>query len=412
MHIAHAPRRTLTGVFLVFGPGIVWAAAAIGSGELIVAAKVGSEYGMQFAWALVLGVVLKFFIHLAILDVSIAAGRPIVDVWHEGRAGRLSSLYWFVFFAATATGVAGLVGLSASAAAAILPVMSVKVWATVLTVGIIGIALFRYERYEKFMLMCSLVLVVGMCVTVWYSVPDMRPLEPWSMPKDAAAWLVFLALLGWGAGSGPDLMLPYSWWVAEKRAVTQGWVANARLDLGIGYVMTALVAGVFMLAGALVLSPLGVKVDGINVLTRMSAVFTGRFGDGAFLLFMIPAFVALYSTALGVFDGGRLALAHLALRLAGREPPPIGEVRRHPWYRATLIGFALVPLAIFLGVQQPVTLVLIAGAISAISMPLLALQTLLSLLEYGRPGALYFAALLVAFGVYGAFALQALLKLL
>lgn len=408
MRIAVSPRWTPRSVFFVFGPGVVWAAAAIGSGELIVSAKVGSEYGMMFAWALLLGVALKFVIHLAILDVSVAAGRPIVDVWHEGRLGKLSSFYWLVFFGATATGVAGLIGLSASAIDAIIPGIGVIQWEVLLTGAVVGLALCRYERYEKLMLACSLVLVVGMCATVWYAAPSMRPLELAGMPQDSAAWLVFLALLGWGAGSGPDLMLPYSWWVAEKRSITKEWVSHARADLGIGYVMTTLVASVFMLAGALVLSPLGVKVEGINVLKQMSAVFTTRFGDGAFLWFMIPAFVALFSTALGVYDGGRIALAHLVLRLAKREPPPPGEMRRHPWYRTALVIFALVPLVIFFGVPQPVTLVLVAGVISAISMPLLALQALSSLRQYERPGAPYILALLVAFVVYGAFSLQAL----
>lgn len=409
MELVMSSRNSPRSIVRSFGPGIVWAAAAIGSGELIVSAKAGTDYGLAFAWALVLGCALKYVIHRAILDVSLATGRPIVDDWHEGMLGKLSSLYWLVFFIATATGVAGLIGLSAAAAHALAPALSIKVWAVIVAFAIIALAFGRsYERYEKVMLAFGFVLFVGMLSVVAFALPSAHAMPMFGMPEDSTAWLVFLALLGWGAGSGPDLMLPYSWWVAEKRESSREWVSGAHVDLIVGYVMTACVAVVFMLAGAFVLAPLGVKVEGIGVLKELSSSFTATFGAWAAYVFFVTAFVALFSTALGVFDGGRIALAHIALRVFNKEPATARDIRGHAWYRATLVAFSIIPLALYLGLERPVILVLIAGAISALSMPILAFQTLTSLLWVGRPNFLYYVAIIISLAAYTGFAIQAL----
>lgn len=396
----------------VFGPGIVWAAAAIGSGELIVTAKTGIDYGLAFAWALILGCVLKYVIHRAILDVSLLLGRPIVDDWHVRSLGVFSTTYWLLFFVATATGVAGLIGLSASAAQALIPIFSVKTWAIILTVCIITLAFGkRYERYEKWMLAFGLTLFLGTCLTVVFAIPSIRSVPLFGFPDSSGAWLVFLALLGWGAGSGPDLMLPYSWWVAEKKGVAREWVRGAHIDLAIGYVVTGFVATMFMLAGAFVLAPLGVKVEGMGVLRELSKSFVDTFGTWAAYPFFATAFAALFSTAIGVFDGGRIALAHLALLLSGKKPADAREIRGHWWYRSSLVVFSIVPLCIFLGAERPVMLVLIAGALSAVSMPLLGLQALNSLVSLGRPARKFVVLLMVAILVYAGFTVQALFSL-
>jgi len=439
MNALTAP-TTFWGKVRIIGPGLVWAVAAIGSGELIITAKTGAEYGLLFLWALWAGIWIKFWIQRGILDLTILTGKPVLELWHEGRFGKLSSVYWFLFFILTATGVAGLIGLSASVLGLLLPFRSVNAWAVVTTISIIGIAYTqRYASFEKVMLLLCLVLGAGTLVTLFFSQPAPADLVTWGLPVTTAAALIMLSLLGWGAGSGPDLMLPYSWWVAEKgyqnlavRGRSEGkplmeltdpesvsevrsWLRIAKWDSVIGYVITGFVASVFMIAGAEILQPRGIVVEGIEVLKNLSTIFTSTFGGWSYLVFMIPAFAALYSTALGVFDGGRLALAHLARLLLGKPALPIESVRTDWWYRIALILFSLIPLILFLGVQRPVLLVLIAGAVSAISMPLLAFQVFWSLRthvpqEY-RPGMFYMGNLIVGIAVYLFFMAQALYQL-
>lgn len=423
----------------IIGPGFVWAAAAIGSGELIIASKVGAEYGLVFVWALWLGIWLKYWIQKGILDVTILTGKPVVELWHAGKWGRASSAYWLLFFILTATGVAGLLGLSASIMVALMPQLSVTVWAIVLTLGIIALAFSQmYATFEKIMLAFCLVLGIGVAATAVLASPSPAELLTWGIPTTSAAALVFLSLLGWGAGSGPDLMLPYSWWVTEKGyqnlslnsgsgrslseytdagAVSQvrGWLGLAKWDTAFGYIAAGLVATVFMVAGAEILAPRGIILEGMPALTNLAVVFTETFGGWSWYLFMIPAFAAIFSTALGVFDGGRMGIAHLARMLTGRPTVAPSEMRSNLWYRVSLVLFSLVPLILFLGIKQPVALVIAAGIISAVSMPLLAFQVFRSLTRdipaAYRPGGFYLGNLLLSIAVYVFFMGQALWQL-
>ncbi|MHB1086731.1 MAG: Nramp family divalent metal transporter [Minisyncoccota bacterium] len=423
----------------IIGPGFIWAAAAIGSGELIIASKVGSEYGLVFVWALWLGIWLKYWIQKGILDVTILTGKPIVELWHASTYGRVSSWYWLLFFILTATGVAGLLGLSASIMAALIPIASVDMWAITLTVILIALAYFqKYGSFERTMLLFCAVLAVGVAATAFISHPTPTELFAWDIPTTTAAALVFLSLLGWGAGSGPDLMLPYSWWVTEKGyqnlplnsatgkslaehtdadSVVQvrSWLSLAKWDTAFGYVAAGVVATVFMIAGAKILAPRGIHVEGMSALSNLAAIFTETFGGWSFYLFMVPAFAAIYSTALGVFDGGRISIAHIVRMLLRKPTVASPDMRANIWYRVTLIFFSLVPLAIFLGFKQPVALVITAAVISAVSMPLLAFQVYGSLMRdiplIYRPNRFYLGNLLLSVAVYLFFMGQALWQL-
>jgi hypothetical protein len=46
----------------IIGPGLVLAATTVGIGDFISNAVAGERYGMTFAWAIVLAVVLKYFL--------------------------------------------------------------------------------------------------------------------------------------------------------------------------------------------------------------------------------------------------------------------------------------------------------------------------------------------------------------
>src|SRR3989344_5583368 len=92
------PPKTWKEKLKIVGPGLVWASAAIGSGELIISAKVGAEYGYLFLWAIWIGIFLKYWVQRGILDVTILSGKPIVELWHKQKFGKLFSVYWLLFF--------------------------------------------------------------------------------------------------------------------------------------------------------------------------------------------------------------------------------------------------------------------------------------------------------------------------
>lgn len=431
------PPKTWKGKLKIIGPGLVWAAAAIGSGELIISTKVGAEFGYMFIWAIWIGIWFKYWIQKGILDLTVLTGKPILELWNKLKNGKLFSIYWLLFFILTATGVSGLLGLTASITNVILPFFSVNIWAALITLLVVVIAYTqKYKSFEKIMLGLCLILFIGGIGVAVLSNPTPAKIFKWAIPTTIPATLVFLSLLGWGAGSGPDLMIPYSNWVAEKgyhklkvgtksalmnekdkssiRKIKK-WLKVAKWDNVAGYVTAGIVASLFMIAGAAILKPRGIVVGGLDVLTNVSTIFTSTYGSWTFLLFMIPAWAAIFSTTLGVFDGGRLSIAHLARMLMKKDTIPVEKIRTNKWYKISLILFSLIPLTIFYGIQKPVFLVMTASIISAVSMPLLAGLVFWSLLKQVpkefRPNKFYLINLTLGVVIYLFFMIQSLLQL-
>lgn len=426
-------------ILRLIGPGLVWATAAIGSGELIISAKVGAEFGYAFIWALWIGIWFKYWIQKGILDLTILTGEPVTDLWNKLKGGKIYSIYWLLFFVLTMIGISGLLGLTASVFNVLFPILSVNIWATIVIIAVILITYFQnYSGFEKFMLSICFFLAIGAIGAAVLAQPSVSDLAAWDIPRSFPATLIFLSLLGWGAGSGPDLMIPYSWWSAEKgyhhlkvgsgqRALmnetledsvkkVKQWLKIARWDTIAGYMVAGIVATAFMIAGAAILKPRGILVEGLDVLKNVSTIFTETYGGWVFWLFMIVAASALFTTMLGVLDGGRITSTHLIRSLIGQEAVRLNKIRSHSWYRATLIAFSLIPLIIFWGVQQPVALVIIASVISAVSMPLLAGLVFWSLLkqipQVYRPGKFYLINLGIAVIIYLFFMTQSLIELI
>lgn len=419
----------------LIGPGLVWATAAIGSGELIITTKVGAEYGYAFIWALWVGLYLKYWIQKGILDLSVITGKPVIELWFETKFGKWISIYWLLFFVLTLTGVSGLIGLTASALNALLPGIETRIWAVITTAMVIGFAYTqKYERFEKVMLITAAITVIGAVGVVILSRPAPLSIFEWEIPSSLPVVLILLSLLGWGAGSGPDLMIPYSWWVVEKGyhelkpdkssmakaddttiKFIKKWLNISTWDNVAGYVVTGLVASAFMIAGAAILRPRGILVDGLDVLKNVATIFTETYGGWAFVIFIFSAGAALFDTGLGVFDGARITIAHIVRLLLGKLPLPITEIRSNSGYRVSLIVCSIIPLAIFLGLPNPVLLIIFSSIVSAVSMPLLGILVYWSLLKQipltFRPNKFHLVNLGLAVIVYLFFTVQSLLAI-
>lgn len=413
------------------GPGLIWAAAAIGSGEVVIGTKVGAEYGYSFLWALWIAIVLKWSIHRGILDITVLSGKSVVDRWHELRFGRLISCYWLVFFLLTTTGLSGLLGLTSTALNLLVSEVPTGAWAVIVTVAVVALLYYqRYQSFEKIMLAFCLLLVVGVIGSLLMARPTPLDLvQEWALPSSAAAGLLLISMLGWGAGSGPDLIIPYSTWVLEKgrtdwRTMQPHELVDTstsiaikrrlppilrigRIDLASGYIVTGIVASGFMIAGGALLAPLNLTVDDDDVIETLSRIITDSYGGWAFGIFIVGVIAAFLSTFIGVLDGSSLTLHRLVVLLITDDAVVIANRRRTIGRAALLIVIALAPLTLLFVVQQPVTLVVISGVVSAVSMPILGFLTLYSLTRSGfaehRLSRSYLATVVVATVLYLAF---------
>ena len=74
-------------------------------------------------------------------------------------------------------------------------------------------------------------------------------------------------------------------------------------DLQVGYVLSAMLALVFVSLGANLLMPRGLTPSGVDVAITLSRIYTEVLGEWMFSVFMLAAFAAMFSTAYSVMDG-------------------------------------------------------------------------------------------------------------
>jgi manganese transport protein len=120
------------------------------------------------------------------------------------------------------------------------------------------------------------------------------------------------------------------------------------------------------LLGAAILHRQGLKVDDKNPLDTLSRMYTDTYGPSGLWIFIVGAFMVLYSTYfVSTASNARLFADVLLLNRPSRE----GRTRL---IRAGVVGIAVLTTSIYLLVKKPVTLVMIGGTGQALMLPFLA----------------------------------------
>jgi Mn2+/Fe2+ NRAMP family transporter len=78
-HSIKSPPRGLA-MLAILGPSLVWAGEFIGSGEVILSTRVGAILGPTVLWAILVGVVLKFWIGMAGARYTVCTGEGMIDM--------------------------------------------------------------------------------------------------------------------------------------------------------------------------------------------------------------------------------------------------------------------------------------------------------------------------------------------
>jgi Mn2+/Fe2+ NRAMP family transporter len=75
--------RALGERLRIVGPGLVLAATTVGIGDFISNAVAGERYGTTFVWAILLAVVLKYFLTEGLGRWHLASGQTIIHGWNS-----------------------------------------------------------------------------------------------------------------------------------------------------------------------------------------------------------------------------------------------------------------------------------------------------------------------------------------
>lgn len=316
-----------SGRLAALGPGILYAAAAIGVSHVVQSTRAGAVYGLaMIALIAVVGIVKYPAIRFG-SQYTAATGKSLPENYVD-QGWWAVTLYlvtqlvsvWFVL-AAIAITTAGLVLTVFDLA--ITPV-TMTGWlmagtALLLTIG-------RYRWLERAGMVLVFVLVVLVVAAAIASVPRID----WGIGNfaverlDIPLLLFVVAMAGW-LPTPVDASILNSVWTSAKMQASGQRIAHAaaRFDFNLGYVTAMVLAVGFLLLGVAVMHGPGIapKDTPPAFAAQVLALFTETVGGWSFYLIGAAAIAAMFSTLLAAMDGYPRQFAHAFSRLRGAGTP-------------------------------------------------------------------------------------------
>lgn len=385
--MTHLKNSTPHGFRLIgiLGPGLLVAATGVGAGDLASASFAGGQLGTAILWAVLVGAFFKFVITEGLTRWQLATGQTLLEGMrrHMGVWVGWVFLFYLIlwsFFVGTALMSACGVTLHA-----IFPVFENAVTAKAVfgsassLAGLILVMLGGFKLFERVMSVCIGVMFVTVVVSAALLIPDVgvviKGLFIPSIPDaqgEGIPWT--LGLIG-GVG-GTVTILCYGYWILEEGRSGADQINLCRIDLGVGYLVTA----VFGVAMVIIGSTVPVSGSGAGLVVQIANSLENSSGAIGRWAFLLGAFGAVFSSLLGVWQSIPYLFADLwRLFLAG-DPDKADRSQNSTHtqslpYRGYLYAIATIPmLGLFVQFREIQKLY---GIIGASFLPLLTLVLLL-----------------------------------
>jgi len=291
----------------LIGPGILVAATGVGAGDLATASLTGINLGVAILWAAVVGAFVKFVLNEGLARWQMATGNTLLEgcVRHMGRPFQVLFLIylilWSVFVGAALMAACGVT------AHALFPVFdnaaTAKVWFGILhsVVGAVLVLVGGFKLFQKIMSMCIGIMFVTVLVTTVLLQPDwgaiLKGLCVPVIPKFSAGGLVWTVALFGGVG-GTLTVLCYGYWIRETDRKGAEGIRQCRIDLAVGYSMTALFAVAMVIIG----SQVAVEGKGAGLMVSLADKLGEELGSVGRWVFLAGAWGAVFSSLFGVWQ--------------------------------------------------------------------------------------------------------------
>ena len=379
------PKSSFLPGLSIIGPGILVAATGVGAGDLATATFTGAKLGMAILWAVIVGAVLKYALNEGLTRWQLATGTTILQgaVRHLPKwAQWLFMVYLIIWSYLVAMALMSACGVAAYALYPIFedPSQSKVFYGIAQSLIAAVLVMFGgYSVFEKVMSVCIGMMFLVVCGTAIALAPPIGeffgglivPTIP-EVGGEGLNWTV--ALLG-GIG-GTVTILCYGYWIREKSRTQWSDLRTCRIDLAIGYGMTA----VFGLAMVVIGSQLNLEGKGATLVIDVAETLEAKLGGLGVIAkwaFFVGAWGAFFSSLLGVWqsvpylftDFWRLLISDgQAAEERKHSNEKLSDSQVYTWHLALL---AIVPISGLIWVDFK-TAMLINGVVGALFIPILA----------------------------------------
>jgi len=331
-----------------FGPGLILAAAAIGVSHLVQSTRAGAEFGFTLVWAVALANISKYpFLEFG-PRYTITTGESIVQGYQKLGKWALWTFSGFTMLTMCVVQAAVTI-VTASLAAELTGItLSPLIWSVIILA--ICIAILERGQYSALDKAIKVIIVVLSISTLIAVIVAFANTGSAPRPEPPSIWTVggvsfLIALMGWM----PILIDASAWhslWILEriKQTKHKPTLKESLIDFNVGYIGAAVLALGFLSLGALILFGSGENfaLSGSQFATTLVSLYTDTLGDWAYVIIIICAFTAMFSTTLTVTDAYPRTISHILNlnRPKEEKPSPFKS------YRATLVIISTISLLV------------------------------------------------------------------
>ncbi|MCX8208456.1 MAG: Nramp family divalent metal transporter [Sulfolobales archaeon] len=399
--IPPAPRSWLTALAFA-GPGVVWAAEAIGSGELILSTRLGTAFGMMLLWVPTWAVILKNlgpgYLHGR---WALTFGEGAMDMYAKippRRAwpiifGILHILAGAMSIGALAASV-GVVAYTLSGKAGPLEAFTGGMYILTLIIAIVGLYVLL-EVIFMGMMASMVILTVVLAALAAPSISEIltgtfaigfitRPADwatvraPGVEPVAVDPLVTILPVLAWAAG-GSASHIWYSYWVVGSKYMglarygewgkpgdiskykeftpedwgnMRWWIRTQIIDALLACVLTVFIIDAFFIAGYSILAPRQLLPGGVRLAEVIGEMYTAYLGPRALFFVLVGSLFILWSTNISqtvgwpiiVMDGLRYIYPKITEKISTSALRRIITVLMGAWALAWALGYARAPV--------------------------------------------------------------------
>ncbi|MCA9594246.1 MAG: divalent metal cation transporter [Myxococcales bacterium] len=371
------------GVLSALGPGLLFAAAAVGVSHLVQSTRAGAVYGLALVGMVILANVVKYPAFRFGPYYSVATRTSILEGYR--RQGTWALVLYGLLTLGTMFTVLGAIGLvTAGLAMATFGFKASPLGVATALIGVCAVllAVGHYHWLDRVVKVLVGVLTVSTIVSTVMAIPRVNwaGAHWWLTPSELDRPTIFFvaALVGW-MPSAIDVSVWQSLWTLARREDSghEATLKESSIDFHIGYLGTAFLALCFVLLGAGVMHGSGQKFADTagGFAAQVITLYSDNLGAWSRPIIGTAAFAVMFSTLLTVVDGFPRALAVLVARFRGPETGAryeLGEpAQRRSYWVALLVLSAGALLIISLLMKSLKSLVDIATTLSFLSAPLL-----------------------------------------
>lgn len=289
------------------GPGLLYAAAAVGVSHLVQSTRAGAEFGHQLIWVILFVNFIKYPIFKVGPLYTMATGKTLLEGYHAiGKP--VVGLFYLTTLATMFTVQAAVTIVSGGLAINLLGLnINIALASTVLLLFSASILyLGKYNVLDNLIKLIIVILTLSTLVSViigqFVSFP--KPELPLEFSLSNQKHILFLvALIGW-MPAPLDVPIWQSLWTAEKKKSNKTNFKDAIFDFNFGYISTAALAIGFLMLGETVMYRSGdsFSPQATAFAAELINLYKAVIGDWSGPIIAVAAFTTMFSTTLTCLD--------------------------------------------------------------------------------------------------------------